>query len=233
MKHSDVTISIVTATALEEAKRTLRVVLDTREGAKLILTANGNPDAAEYFTMLARQREGVEVIVNAENKGFIAPSNVAFEKCDTPFFALLNDDAIPAANWLDKMKAVIAPENVAIAGPGERWLDQDFVGHKWRAGCPTQPDFIEGSCLMVKAYLLRDLKEPLFWDELKLAYTEDADLCLRLRSRGWEMAVADFALEHKAGTTTRAVPFLHDAMRLNFGLCQKKWAGYLRTRRFA
>lgn len=232
MKHSDVTVHIVTATALEACRKTLSVVLDTREGAHLILTSNGNPEAAEYFQSIANMRENVTVIVNAENKGFIKPSNWAFSLCDTPLFVLLNDDAIPPPNWLDKLKEAIAPLDVFVAGPGERWLDQNFVGHQWSGGMPMEPDFLEGSCLMVKADAMKSFGMFLFWPELKIAYCEDADLSLRVRQLGYKIAKADFAIQHKSGTTTRTVPELHDAMRENFGLCREKWSHYLKTRSF-
>ncbi len=232
MKHSDTTISIVCFTAFEECRRTLSAVLESREGARLILTANGNPEAAEYFNKVASQREGVAVIVNAENQGFIKTSNWAFSLCETPLYVAINDDALPPTNWLDKMKEAIAPENTLLAGPGDRWLDHNFVGHKWRGGMPIEPDFIEGSCLMVKADEMKALGMFLFWPELKWGYCEDAELSLRVRSLGYKIAVADFAIQHKSGTTTRTVPELHDAMRENFGLCREKWAHYLKTRTF-
>lgn len=232
MTHSDTTISIVTHTAFEECKRTLRTVLEYREGAKLVLTANANPEAAEYFETLARQRENIEVVVNTHNLGFIQPNNFAFAECDTDYFVLLNDDAVPPNNWLDCLKSAFI-DRVAIAGPGARWLDRSFVGKRWQPGFPNEPDFIEGSCLMVKTQAFRDSKEPLFWPELKLAYCEDAEMALRMRALGYEIAVTDFPIQHKSGTTTRTVPELHDAMRRNFVLCEGKWRNYLRTRTFA
>jgi len=225
MKHSDVTISIVCHSAFEECKRCLRVVLDTREGAKLILTANGNAEVAEYFEKLAAQRENIEVVVNIQNCGFIGPSNHAFSLCDTPFFVLLNDDAVPSADWLDKLKLALSSENTVIAGPTGYRLDDNFVGGK--PGWP--PDYIEGSCMLVKTEALRPM---LFAPDLEWAYCEDADLCLRVRSLGYDIEVADLTLFHKPGTTTRTVPHLHDAIRRNFEVCRKRWAHYLRTRSF-
>jgi len=231
MKHSDCTISIICHSAFEECKRTLSAVLDSREGAHLILTANGNPEAAEYFEKLATQREGVTVIVNAENKGFVVPSNWAFSLCETEYLVLLNDDALPPTCWLDKLKEAMK-EDVAIAGPGDRWLDHNFVGHKWRGGEPIEPDFIEGSCMMIRVAAFKDHGELLFWPDLKMAYCEDADACLRIRQLGYKIAVADFAILHKAGTTSRTVAGLVDIVRPNFELCRKRWEGYLKTRRF-
>lgn len=232
MKHSDTTISVICHTAFIECQRTLSAVLDSREGAKLILTANGNAEAAEYFEKIAMQREGVEVVVNTQNLGFIGPSNLAFDKCETDFFVALNDDALPPPDWLDKMKAPFADPRVVITGPGGRWLDHHFVGHRWWGGLPMEPDFIEGSCFAVRVVTLRDHNEPLFWKELKWAYCDDAELCLRMRKLGYKIVVTDFNLIHKSGTTTRTVPHLHDEIRKNFVLCEAKWKDYLRTRKF-
>jgi len=79
---------------------------------------------------------------------------------------------------------------------------------------------------------LRSEVEPLFWSELRMAYCEDADLCLRMVERGYSIAVTPFELVHKAGTTTRTVPDLHPEMKRNFRLCMNKWETYLKTRRF-
>lgn len=232
MKHSDCTISIICFNAIDACKRTLSAVLDSREGATLILTANGNPEVAEYFDKIASQRDNIKVLKNATNQGFVQPSNWAFSLCETPLFVALNDDALPPTNWLDKLKEAIAPEKVLIAGPDERWLDHNFVGHQWRGGMPMEPDFIQGSCMMVKADALKEAGLFLFWPELRVAYAEDAELCLRVRSLGYAIARADFDIIHKAGTTTRTVPELHDAMRENFGKCVEKWGAYLKTRKF-
>lgn len=233
MKHSNVTVSIVTHTAFEQCKRTLEAILPTLEGATLILTANGNVEAARYFSAFSALSENVKTFANPNNLGFIEPSNRAFDKCQTPLFVLLNDDAIPPADWLDKLKAAFDHDKVAITGPGDRWLNKDFIGHRWRGGLPLMPDYIEGSCMMVRTSTLSDNKEPLFWDELKIAYCEDADLSLRVRKLGYTLAVADFTLIHKAGTTTRTVPELHDTIRGNFVKCRDKWRHYLKTRTFA
>lgn len=233
MTHADTTISIVTYSALAEAKRCLQAVLASRGGAKLILTANGTQEAADYFETLAMREPNIEVVVNTHNLGFIVPSNHAFGLCDTEWFVLINDDAVPPPDWLAKLKVCFDHDKVAIAGPGDRWLNTEFIGHRWRGGMPIMPDYIEGSCMMVRVSALHESGEPLFWEELQIGYCEDAELCLRMRAKGYTISVADFSIFHKSGTTSRTVPELHDAIRGNFVKCKAKWSHYLKTRTFA
>ncbi len=227
MKHSDVTISILCATAFEECKRCVASVLATREGATLILTSNGNLAVSEYFERIAMENENVLLIFNTANLGFIEPNNHAFSLCETPFFVMLNDDAVPPPDWLEKLKTALADENTVIAGPNAFRLDENFVGGK--RGIPH--DYIEGSCMMVKVDAIRP--HGLFSDYLSFAYCEDADLCLRMRSLGYEIKQADFGLYHRPGTTSRTVRHLHEAMRKNFEVCKEKWGHYLKHRTFA
>ncbi len=220
MSHADVTISILTHHFGPHTVKCLRSVMDSRDGATLMLSANGNTNAARYFFTLQELRGNTEVINYANNSGFIDPNNYAHSQSRTPFFILLNDDAIPAPDWLDKMKqAFIDDPKCAVSGPNGRHLDNDFIGR--RLG---PMDYIEGSCMMVRSEFM---PRPLFSPELQWAYCEDADLCLRMREKGYTIKQVDFELDHRPGTTTRTVPQLHNAMRKNFEVCRKRWAGYL------
>lgn len=227
MNHEDVTISILTYTALAHAKRTIAAILPTLDGARLVLTANGNADAGAYFRSLVSSHPNVVVFENPVNQGFIGPSNFVFQKCITEYLVLLNDDALPHPNWLDMMKQPFARDEACIAtGPNARSLDENFLGRKG-----GKMEFIEASCVMVKPAMIRP--EPLFSADLRLAYTEDADFCLRMRQRGFTLCHTPFELIHHSGTTTKTVPELHDAMRRNFTICRTKWAHYLKTHKFA
>lgn len=226
MIHSNVTIHVVTYTALVEAARCLKAVMATRQGAKMILTANGNQAVADYFHWIAANFPDVKVRVNRENQGFIFPTNEAFRECDTEFFAVINDDAVPPPQWLSMMKAKFTDSKMAVVGAkgGCTTLDPNFVGHKG-----NQLDYIEFSCAMIRCELMTT---PLFSPYLKFAYGEDADLCLRVRERGLLIAQADFAIEHNRNTTSRKVPGIRHIMADNFATCRKRWGYYLKHRKF-
>lgn len=226
MIHSDVTIHVVTYTALAESARCLKAVLSTRQGAKVILTANGNRLVADYFNWIAASFPDVKVRVNRENQGFIYPTNCAFAECETDYFAVINDDAVPPPHWLSMMKAKFTDSKMAVVGAkgGCTTLDPNFVGHKG-----NQLDYIEFSCAMMRRELMT---KPLFSDYLKHSYGEDADLCLRVRERGLKIAQADFTIEHSRNTTSRKIPGIRAIMERNFKVCRERWGYYLRHRKF-
>ncbi len=222
---TDVTISILTHNLGPHTVRCLKAVMDSCGDAVLILTANGSSEAADLFRSIAEDNKNVTVMDNPVNQGFIHPNCIAFSLCKTAYFCLLNDDAIPAPEWLDKMKqAFVDDPKCAVSGPNGRHLDNDFIGR--RLGLM---DYIEGSCMMVRSEFM---SRPLFSPELQWAYCEDADLCLRMREKGYTIKQVDFELDHRPGTTTRTVPQLHNAMRKNFEVCRKRWAYYLKHRTF-
>lgn len=229
MNHSDVTISVLTYTAIDKCKRLMELLLAEKSGAKFFLTANGDKQVSAYFRRLQETHPeiSIHVVHNYTNQGFIAPNNLAFGNTDTPFFVLINDDAIPPPGWLDMLKAPFVDPLMAVTGARGtcQTLDERFIG---RPG--NMVDYIEASCMMIRReHIVGDL----FSSYLHFAYTEDADLCLRLRERGLKIAQADFKLvEHFRNTTSRMIPGIRHLMEQNFATCRKRWSYYLQHRKF-
>lgn len=228
MSEPRVTVSILTYTALRQARTCIASVLRSTTPFKLILTANGNPDAAKFFNELATEHSFITVVVNEKNEGFIPPNIHAFALCDTEFFVLLNDDTIVPADWLEKLLAPFAlyPTG-AVCGPrgGCQSLQKTFHGFKGPAF-----EYLEGSCLMVKTEVLRT--HGLFDPHLKFAYGEDSDLSLRMRELGYTLHHADFQLQHEVSATSRYVNDVRKWQGENHAYLLKRWAHYLQVRTF-
>jgi hypothetical protein len=62
-----------------------------------------NASADGSLELLRRDFPWVRTIANPTNDGFAGGNNVALREIDTPFVALLNDDAYPASDWLRRM----------------------------------------------------------------------------------------------------------------------------------
>lgn len=223
-----VTISILTYTAFQQVKACLAQVLKSEGDFNLILTANGNPEAAAYFQELANSRPNIRVVVNPVNMGFIEPNRAALAMTETPYFCMLNDDAIPPLDWLVKMQAVFAAnKNAALVGceGGCSALMHNFHG------APGHLEYLEGSCIMGRTDLLK--RHGLFDPHLRMAYAEDSDLSLRMRELGYTIHRAPFKLlRHERAATSRRIPESRKWQEENHRYCQKRWAYYLRARRF-
>lgn len=222
------TISILTYTALTQVKRCIASVLDHSKDFDLILTANGNPEVAKYFWWLSAQRPNIRVVENARNEGFIEPSRKAFAMCDTPYFVLLNDDAVVCPGWLDLLVAPLDLHPMAaLSGPvgGCRTLHNDFTGYSGKA-----LEFIEGSCLMVKTELVK--LHGLFAPQLVGAYGEDSYLSLRMRELGYSIHQVGFKLEHERATTSKHVPEVKEWHANNVAFLSKRFRHYMTVRHF-
>lgn len=222
-----VTISILTYTALRQAKACIASVLKQTEPFNLILTANGNPEVASYFTDLAKNFANISVVTNSINQGFIDPHTHALSRCNTELFLLLNDDAILPEDGLRKL---IAPfdqfPKAALSGPKDDFqtLLPNFHGTKGNAF-----EYLNGACLMCKTEIVK--RHGLFDPNLKFAYGEDSDLSLRMREQGYSLHKADFRLIHERCATSKHVKEVRAHQEANHTYCRNRWAHYLRVRK--
>lgn len=223
------TISVLTYVALRQAKACIASILQSTEPFKLILTANGNPEAAAYFQHLAAEFPNITVVVNPNNEGFIEPNRKAFAQCDTELFVMLNDDTVVPENWLEKLAEPfdLYPKTAALSGPkgGCQSILPSFHGTKGQAF-----EYLEGSCLCCKTEIIR--KHGLFDPHLKWAYSEDSDLSLRMRELGYTLHQVHFAMRHEVGATSRFVKDVRQHQTENHAYCTQRWAHYLKVRTF-
>lgn len=221
------TISVITYTQLEKAKLCIKSILNGGGQFGLILTANGNPEAAEYFQSLANLYSNIRVVVNETNEGFIEPNKKALAMTNTELFCMVNDDCILPLGWLGKIKRQFTNNpKAAVVGPKGCRLRDNFVG-----GLEGNViEYVEGVCLAIRTDLAK--KHGLFDPNLKWAYSEDSDLCLRMRALGYTIHLADFPIHHKPGSTSVTVPQAQTYFSRNHNYLMKKWSEYLKTHRF-
>ena len=183
-------------TCLEALERqTLRLEME------VWVVDNGSTDGS---VALVTELAWVKLIRNHENCGFAAACNQAIIASDSPFVALLNNDVVVAADWLERLLEVIV-EAPRVGSCTSKVLNQtdprviDNCGHVLYADGLTrgrgrlEPDdgrfdrIEEVFCPSGCACLLRweMLDDVGLFDEAFFAYCEDADLGFRGRLRGW------------------------------------------------
>ena len=163
----------------------------------------------------------VELIRNADNRGFCAANNQGFAASDTEFVALLNNDAEAEPDWLQSlMRAFEGRPDIGMAASkilvheDPRRIDK--VGHLiypdgQNRGRGTgeldqgQYDRVEevlwpdGCAAMYRRTLLDEIGG---FDEDFFAYGDDAELGLRARIAGWKcMYVPGAVVRHHRGVT--------------------------------
>jgi GT2 family glycosyltransferase len=157
-----------------------------------------------------------EILRNKENLGFTAANNAAAARCETEFLALLNPDAVPEPDWLEKLVAAAKRHPRAASFASRQMLDAGRglvdglgdvyhpIGICWRRrhGKVLRPsDLLEtettSACAAAALYRLEAFGEVGGFDEKFFCYVEDVDLGQRLR-RAVHTAVfvPDAVVEH-------------------------------------
>lgn len=222
-----ITVSIVSHGHGEYVRHLLSDLDAAADRIDKVMVTRNVPEADVISDL--KLRFALEIIENAEPRGFAANHNAAFAHCDSPWFLVLNPDvrldgqAIP--KLLDHAPAtagVVAPR---IMEPGKaepephrgllspfeimgRWLRPDYDA--------PRAEWVAGMFMLFRASAFGQVKG---FDEKFYMYVEDADICARLRLAGW------------AVTVNESVHVLHDAQRASDHHWQHlgwHWASLLR-----
>jgi GT2 family glycosyltransferase len=159
----------------------------------------------------------VDIVRAGRNLGFAAANNLALrEHVRAPWVALLNPDAFPHRDWLERLvlaarvhpaysffgcRMLSAADEQRLDGVGDIY---HVSGLHWRDGhgCPDcsayqQPREIFSPCAAAALYRTHDVLAVGGFDEDFFCYAEDVDLGFRLRLRGHRcLYVPDAVVEH-------------------------------------
>lgn len=222
----DVTVSIITYSQVDHAKRCIASVLAGGEEVNLILTANGNPEAAKFFEEVARNTPNVTVVINPTNEGFWKPNNHALTLTNTRWLCLCNDDVIVPRGWLDPLKKpfLVHPNSVfSCPDGGCSALLPDFTGTIGRK------EYCEGALLLIDTAIAK--KHGLFEPLPGLCYGEDSHSSLRFRQLGYNLHWVPLKITHARGATSKTVPSVRKWQEQNHAYLRQRWSHYLKCRR--
>lgn len=156
----------------------------------------------------------VRVISNTTNRGFGTANNQALKECSGDYVVFLNPDTTVEPDSLFNMLQFMGshPE-VGLAGPkvfnpdGSRQdsVSYRYPGHRYGAAdigvLPGTIACVLGACQIVSRKLLQEING---FDEDFFLYGEDQDICLRIRKRGFEIALINEAsIMHLGGQSER------------------------------
>jgi GT2 family glycosyltransferase len=192
-----------------------------------------NNSSDHSVDMVKDQFPQVKIIENKQNQGFAHGNNQAIRKSSGKYVMLLNPDTEVKPGTLDALVNFLEEESQAAAAgaklvspdgglqsschpeltlPREMWrlfhLDTlhrygTYNMHKWDPKMPRQVDVLQGAALVLRSEALEQVG---LLDEDYFMYTEEVDLCFRLRKAGWRLYwIPEAEVLHYGGQSTKLV----------------------------
>lgn len=228
MSSESITVVVVAFNGREHLSRCLAALaVQTAMPRTVIVVDNGSTDGlAEVVQHLAETAPGLvgrtTLISMGRNLGFAAANNRAIAMCDTEFVALLNPDAFPHPDWLERLLAAAERHPEAAAFGSRQMINGQpgivdgtgdvyhMSGLTWRAGHGRplhDEDLVEreifSPCAAAALYRRSALLEVGGFDEDFFCYIEDVDLGFRLRLAGHKcLSVPDAVVDHVGSAST-------------------------------
>jgi GT2 family glycosyltransferase len=189
---------------------------------EFIVVDNGSTDgSADYIRGWTERIPNAQAIFLSRNSGFCEANNLAFARARGEWIALLNNDAVAEANWIEELmrhgnreagigmlggkilfrepKGVIDKAGHLIYWDGQnrgRGTMASDVGQYENAEETLWPD----ACAAL--YHRRIFEETGGFDESFFAYGDDADLGMRARLLGWKAWYVPKAVVHHRHSAT-------------------------------
>lgn len=184
---------------------------------RIIVVDNASSDGSALCALEA----GVTLLPMQANLGFAVANNRAVAECDSEFVALLNPDAFPAPDWLERLLgAASAFPDAAAFGSRQLVADHPDIldgigdvfhisGLVWRlryGALQNASDLvlkeIFSPCAAAALYRRSALVAAGGFDEDFFCYVEDVDLGFRLRLAGYQSIYVPEAVVHHVGSAT-------------------------------
>ena len=211
----------------------------TLQPQRVIVVDNGGPGG--LADRVVAFYPGVEVVDAGGNVGFAAANNLAMRLTfNCKWIALLNVDAFPEPDWLERLiratteqpecqffggALISARDPSVLDGTGDVY---HVSGRTWRrdGACPigdAQETAVGtiGPCAAAALYRRDALIDVGGFDERFFCYMEDVDLALRLRLAGYRYGYVPDAKAHHLGS---AVTGVHSDFSVYYGHRNFVWA---------
>lgn len=213
-----VSVIIVTFNSGDLLVRCLRhLAKQTVRPEQVLVVDNASTDST---CELIKGFEGITVFRLEKNLGFAAGNNRALSECKTPFVALLNPDAFPEPDWLEKLleaaekypehamfgsRLIAAGNPLLLDGDGDHYHISGIAwreGYMRRVGPAEEPWETFSPCAAAAMYRTDALRDVGGFDTDLFCYLEDVDLGFRLRLAGQRCLQVPQAVVHHVGAAT-------------------------------
>lgn len=233
MPAMKLSVVIVNWNTYELLEKCLASIFSNPPGGEFEVWVVDNASTDQSVSMIREIFPGVNLIVNDKNVGFAGANNQAILRCSGEYVLLLNPDTEICSNAFDELvgNMEIHPD---AGGAGAKILNPDgtlqvscypaptlsrefwrlfqldrlrhygmYDMSSWDPDRDREVDVIQGACLILRARALEEVG-PLDVDYFM--YTEEVDLCFRLRKAHWKLIWVPAArVIHYGGQATQQV----------------------------
>jgi GT2 family glycosyltransferase len=215
-------IIIIVHDQYEHVKRCIESIRENTKNYRLFVWDNGSKLQTKEYLLNCK----IDVLIRSEtNLGFIIPNNTLASLTDSPYLILLNSDTEVSAGWDEAMLGMLQSDhNIGAVGYQGRLLNKYGIGTSVAFG--EKIDYIDGWCLCLPRKIYN--KFGLFDQQLKFAYYEDSDLCLRIKKENYKLYALHLNyVKHVGGVTSKTVneemPYFKIFFEHNQNYFMRKW----------
>lgn len=224
----DISIVIVNYNSSTYLLNTVKSVKSSgiKSSYEIIIVDNNSTDNSLKLVM--ERFPDIKILETGKNLGFAKGNNIGVRSCRGQYILLLNSDTILFENTTDILFNIIKnSENIGVISPVllnedrsfqlsfgrdlklfEEFFLKFFSGkfykfyYKLKKGyIENDVDWVSGACFMVPKYLYEQISG---FDESFFIYLEDADLCKRIREKGYKVHITSrTSLIHLLGKSTK------------------------------
>ena len=202
------------------------VLATSYENLEVIVSDNGSTDGS--VELITQQFPQVQLIRLDQNYGFAKGYNLALEKVQADYFALINSDIEVQPGWLipiislleeDKVNAACQPKLLSYnsrnvfeyAGGAGGWLDSfGYPFARGRIFDVSEEDrgqydsrervfWVTGAAMVIRSGVFREMKG---FDNYFFAHQEEIDLCWRMQLSGYKLFADPSSVVYHVGGGT-------------------------------
>jgi len=226
MSGQSVAVIIASWNRSSDLRLALEAIFDSTVRPEVIVVDNGSTDDAAAVAASFP----VQLIRNAQNLGFAEANEIGLRHTRAEYVALVNNDALLAPDWVERMAAFLEshPAAAAVGGKQYFWDDENppwnrknrYYAHTTidaRAGITRahldEPDDVRevatlsGAAVMLRRAAIDDVGPP-FLDQTFFAYYEETDFFSRASRKGWRLYyTGEPACWHRVRASTASEPY--------------------------